>query len=231
MDTSDESGFLSDESDFYGRILSTTRQLSITRTRLTSLSGDEASKQDLENRTGDFSPTEWWANKKMSLTGMADAEMADTEMPDADCQSATILYNPYEGQVCARQLGESIEDFLRRLPPSTTPSIKTAGPGEGVPWIYIANPFLKPPTIHSEYKQLEFAIEGPPDEESDWAQYVVRGGNILGELTSIRNAIEKERAGQAKASITRAVNSQKEVIVQKLLDTAAELHCTSGKVR
>jgi hypothetical protein len=162
----------------------------------------------------------------MSLT-----EMADTEMPDADCQSAVILYNPYEGQVCARQLGETVEDFLRRLPPSTTPSITTAGPGAGVPWIYIANPFLKRPTIHSEYKQHELANEGPPDEKSDWAQYVVRGGNILAELTSIKNEIEKERAGQAKASITRTVNFQKETIVQKLLDTAAELHCTSGKVR
>jgi hypothetical protein len=142
----------------------------------------------------------------MSLT-----EMADTEMIDIDSQSAAKLYNPYEGHRSGRQLGETVEEFLQRLPPSTTPSVLTAGPERGVPWIYIAN-------------------EGPPDENSDWAQYVVRGGAILAELASIKTKIEQERFGQAKGSITKAFNLQKESIVQKLLDCAVELHCTSGKV-
>lgn len=161
----------------------------------------------------------------MSLT-----EMADTEMIDIDFQSAAKLYNPYEGHRSGRQLGETVEEFLQRLPPSTTPSVLTAGPEHGVPWIYIANPFLKSPAIPSQYKQYELANEGPPDENSHWAQYVVRGGAILAELASIKTRIEQDKFGQAKGSIMKAFNLRKEIIVQKLLDCAVELHCTSGKV-
>lgn len=194
---------------------------------MTGPPGDEAVKQGLENRARDFSPGEWWAKKQLSPT-----EIADSNVKSAVELKTVTLYNPYEGQACGRQLGETVEEFLQRLPPSTTASSTslTAG-GGGIPWIFIANPFRKPPRIRSEYKQHELANEGPPDDDSDWARYVVRGGTILAELASIKHETEKEMAGQTKATITRAINAQKEAIVQKLLDTAVELHCTSGKVR
>jgi hypothetical protein len=222
MNGQDELGFLSDESDFYGH-----SHLLLSLRKANHSSGDEAVKRDLENRARDFSPAEWWAKRELSLT-----ETANSNAKSAVAVKSATLYNPYEGQECGRQLGETVEEFLRRLPPSTTASTASMTAGaEGIPWIYIANPFRKPPKIPSEYKQHELANEGPPDENSDWAQYVVRGETILAELTSIKNEIEKKRAGQAKATITKAINAQKAVIVQRLLDTAAELHCTSGKVR
>lgn len=142
---------------------------------------------------------------------------------------AATLYNPYEGQLCGRQLGETVEAFLQRLPPSTTMGTMDAG-AASIPWIFITNPFRKPPKAHSEYKQHELANEGPPDEKSAWGRFVGRGGAILDQLTSIKNEIQKNKTGQAKATITKAINTQKEAMVQKLLDTAVELHCTSGKV-
>jgi hypothetical protein len=162
---------------------------------------------------------------------MSPTELAESNLKSVMKIKSATLYNPYEGQECGRQLGETVEEFIQRLPPSTTASITltTANAG-GVPWIFIANPFRNPPKVHSGDKQHELANEGPPDENSDWAQFVIRGGNILDELGSIEKEIEKRKVGQAKASITKAVNIEKEAIVQKLLDTAVELHCTSGKV-
>lgn len=196
------------------------------RTRLTSFSGDSAVKHNLENRAKDFSPVEWWKNKQISPT-----ELAESNLKSVVAVESATLYNPYEGQVCGRQLGETVEEFIQRLPPSTTaPITSMTANAEVVPWIYIANPFRKPPMVHSAHKQYELAKEGLPDENSDWAQFVTRGGYILAELSSVKNEIEKKKAGQAKASITKAVNIQKEAIVKKLLDTAVEMHCTSGKV-
>lgn len=133
------------------------------------------------------------------------------------------LYNPYEGDSrCARQLGETVEEFLERLPP------RTISASEDRPWIYIANPYRKAPK--AEENRSGVVGEGPPDEESDWAQFVVLGGNLLEELTGIRHDIEKKKESQANVMITKAVNVQKDSIVQKLLETAVKLHCTSGKV-
>ena len=195
-------------------------------TKLTSFAGDNAVKQDLEDQAKDFSPTEWWRNKPSSPT-----ELAESNVKSVVTVKSATLYNPYEGQACGRQLGETVEEFIQRLPPSTTASITsmTAGAG-GVSWIFIANPFRKPPEVHPKYEQHELGNEGSPDESSDWAQFVIRGGNILAELSSIKKEIEKKKAGQAKASITKVVNIQKEATVQNLLDMAVELHCTSGKV-
>ena len=135
----------------------------------------------------------------------------------------TPLYNPYEGASCGRQLGETVEEFLARLPPATTQQTFST------PWIYIANPFRKSPA-----RVLEGGIkpeeEGPPGEDSDWAQFVVLANNLLEELMGIRHDIEKKNAAQTQAQIMRAVNVQKDMIVRKILDTAVELHCTSGKV-
>jgi hypothetical protein len=185
-------------------------------TRLTE-SGDEAVKQEYGVRAQSFDPAEYWKHKIPSLT-----EIANANLENATVTKAATLYNPYEGAFSGRQLGETVDEFLERLPPATTPITDI------VHWIYIANPYRKAPK-RDEHEQNE-SDEAPPDEESDWARFVVLGGNLLEELTTIRHTIEKQKAGKAKAIITRAVNPEKEKIVKKLLDTAVELHCTSGKV-
>jgi hypothetical protein len=184
-------------------------------------SGDEAVRQDLEGQVADFNVSEWWQNKMTSPT-----EIAEANVKSGMKQKTATLYNPYEGQFCqfcARQLSESVEDFLQRLPPQTTPV------SEHIPWIFIANPYRKAPKAE-EVKQGDINGEAPSDEDSDWAQFVVRAGKLLKELTVIMNDIKKKKAGQAKASITKAYHAQRDLIVNKVLDTAVELHCTSGKV-
>jgi len=174
-------------------------------------------KQEYEAQALAFDPAEYLKLQTHSLT-----ELANKNLKNAKVVQAATLYNPYEGNFSARQLGESIDEFLERLPPATTSVSDTT------PWIYIANPYRKA-RKRDEHDQKE-SEEAPPDEESDWAQFVVLGGNLLEELTTIRHTIEKQNPGKPKATITRAVNPEKDKIVRKLLDTAVKLHCTTGKV-
>jgi hypothetical protein len=207
----EEMVYLSDDSSFYGT------SMALPSKEITRLitSGDEASQQDLEDRASSFSPAEWWEHKVPSLTEIASANLAS-----ATVAKAATLYNPYEGQSCGRQLGESVDEFLHRLPPSTTPV------SSRLPWIFIANPYRKAPKPDNEGE----LAERPPDDNSQWARFVVEGGNLLEELLILKNKIEKEKAGSAKSTIAEALNVQRNIIVEKLLDTAVEMHCTSGKV-
>jgi hypothetical protein len=120
-------------------------------TRLTE-SGDEAVQQDMEDRANSFDPAEWWKHKIPSLT-----ETAITGAANAVNQEVATLYNPYEGnEPCGRQLGESVDEFLERLPPATTPM------SEDRSWIYVANPFRKAKKPKDEGE----LAEAPPDDES-----------------------------------------------------------------
>lgn len=197
LDKYDGSSYLSDESDFYG---------------------DGEVKQDLEEKAADFNPSEWWQKKLVSPT-----ELAESNRKVATKKKAATLYNPYEGQFYARQLSETVEEFLQRLPPQTTPVSQL------LQWIFIANPFHRAPKVDVGNESIKSHEEAPPGEDSDLAKFVVLGGNILEELTSMKNHIAKKRADKAVAPITKAVNVQKEMIVQKLLKTATDLHVTSGK--
>ncbi len=177
-------------------------------------------KQDLEERASTFDVEDWWKHRELSLN-----EMAAANTVSATASKAVTLYNPYEGNPCGRQLGETVEEFLTRLPPATTRASLQ------LPWIYIANPYRKAPSaIKSEANKEEVTAEGPPEEASDWAKFAVLAGNLLEELMGIKREIEKKNVGKAKSTITRQFNIQKEKIVKKILDTATELHCTSGKV-
>lgn len=209
----DASDYFSDESDFYGTPGINPHQV----TRLTKI-GDEDVKQDLEDRAQNFNPAEWWAKDEPSLT-----EMANSNMAKSTKKKDSILYNPYEGVFCARQLTETVDEFLVRLPPATTSTTATTQ------WIYIANPYRKA-TWKSENNQVEFKEEAPLEEDSNWSTFVPIAQKMLEDLTDMREMIERKRAGEQKASILRAVNKEKNLIVEKILDAAVEHHCTSGKV-
>lgn len=186
-------------------------------TRLIKL-GDEATKRDLEARANAFDAGKWLENSAPSLIELARENMA---APKAEKITVT-LYNPYDGEQRARQLGETVDEFLERLPPATTPAT------EGEPWILIANPYRR--VSKSKYSGAKLANEAPPDDCADLAQFVVRGNQLLEQLTGLRHEVEKNNTGKAKAIITKAFNLQKNEIINELLDTAVELHVTTGKV-
>ncbi|KAG4436396.1 hypothetical protein IFR05_008119 [Cadophora sp. M221] len=192
----ENTGYLSDDSDFYG---------------------DETTKRDLEARANAFDVEEWNENRVPSLIEQARENMA---APKAEKIAAT-LYNPYEGEPRAKQLDETVDEFLERLPPATTPAT------DGQPWIFLANPYRK--VSKNKYSEAKLADEAPPDDCANLAEFVVRGNQLLEQLTEIRHEFEKKNRGKAKATITKALNVQKDEIIKQLLETAVELHVTTGK--
>ncbi|KAK6608347.1 DNA polymerase II large subunit-like protein [Botrytis cinerea] len=171
-------------------------------------------KAAFEDRAADFDDTAYWKSHQPTLTEKADANVAQAL---ANPESKATLYNPYAGQACAWQLDESIESFLQRLPPRTTEITPST------PWIFVTNPFRKAP------KGIAVNDEAPPGENTDWARCVTEGNRLLDELITLRNTIEKENSKKPTIAIDRMVNKEKEVIVQKILDTAIDCGCTSGK--
>ncbi|CAG8958633.1 hypothetical protein HYFRA_00009950 [Hymenoscyphus fraxineus] len=184
----------------------------------TTSSGDEATKQELEDRIDDCDFREWAETRSQSLE-----EIADANLELRKGQKEEKFSNPYEGLSCGRQLGEPVEDFLSRLPPSRTPA------SQEIPWIFVANPYRKVEKKIKEGNGKDLVVEGPPEDESQWNRFVVRGNQLLEKLMVVRNEIEKDMFGRAKSTITKAINVEKDKIVKEILDTAVEFHCTSGK--
>ena len=96
-------------------------------------------------------------------------------------------FNIYEDYPSGRQLSETVETFLKRLPPLSTSMIEYG------PWIYVANP----------YSPMSQARE-------DQATFVRKGRELLEEFTALKAGIEASMPGKAKAVIGRKVTkSQK----------------------
>ncbi|QSZ31325.1 hypothetical protein DSL72_000888 [Monilinia vaccinii-corymbosi] len=190
---SKDEGYLSDESDFYG---------------------DAATKASFEERAAEFDDAAYWTSHQSSWTEKADASVAQAL---ASPPPKVTRYNPYEGLICAWQLDETVEAFLKRSPPRATQASAL------IPWIYVANPFRK------VSKGIAVDDEAPPDEDGDWGKCVTEGNRLLEELTTARNVIQKQNSGKSTIEINQLINKEKETIVGKILDMAVECRCTSGK--
>lgn len=123
-------------------------------------------------------------------------------------QSAPVEdpYNPYEVDIAAKQLTESVPEFLKRLPPLTT-SHEDVGP-----WIWVLNPHV-PRSLNEE----------------DWAGVMSRGQPILEGLTATKKSIEEDMQGKAQSAITRQYNKERVKVEEELRELAKNKHCTSGK--
>ncbi|KAK3173377.1 hypothetical protein OEA41_006706 [Lepraria neglecta] len=91
--------------------------------------------------------------------------------------------NMYEDYSSGRHLSETVEAFLRRLPPLST-SIMDYGP-----WIYCASPYAS-------------KGNGPEDQ----ATLVRRGRQLLKKFTALKAGIEASMPGKSKGVITRQLD-------------------------
>src|SRR5438045_6428313 len=101
---------------------------------LISSTGDDEMKTKLEARANAFDPQVWWEQRVLTLEEIAISSTTTTEREVGSARAR--LHNPYEGLCYARQLNETVEEFLERLPPATTRQ------SHKIPWIFIANPHI-----------------------------------------------------------------------------------------
>lgn len=124
---------------------------------------------------------------------------------DVDLQGSSPPRNLYESEKMAKQLNESLEDFLSRLKPSTTTI-------ESGPWIWIANP-------HASNRHL---YRNQP-------RFVDEGNSLLGVYMSRKVKLEEENPMAAVATITRKLKPEREWLEESLLDLAKKFSVTNGK--
>lgn len=158
--------------------------------------------EELEHRLAQSDPANYWSTHHLQLSVVAFRAIAQTAIN----VSSKPLHNVYEGHSSGRQLGETVDVFLMRLPPLTT-SIHHAGP-----WIYIANP-------HSEYRSTKEHLKAL--EEG--------GKRLLDEFDATRVGIEAGMADKAKSTVTRKITPLRKQLEKNLLHLATETGCTSGK--
>lgn len=141
------------------------------------------------------------------------------------------LHNPYEGRVhCAKQLSESPQAFLSRLPPSTTDfSLR-------VPWIYVANPFI--PRRSAGTSEHGEEQEAPAEAGTQLGGFVQGGQERLELLGDFLRTMEAKttgsnnssRGGVSKAAVIREVNKERDGAVEDILMLARMLKVRTGKV-
>lgn len=121
-------------------------------------------------------------------------------------EQTSIPYNPGEGLLSYKQLDESIQDFLKRLPPSTT-STNDIGP-----WIWVYNP-------SSRYRPLQ----------EDQATLKTEGNRLLSNLTAHRQALELKNPSSPAGTITRKLKPHVTALQNDLFSLARRTNVTSGK--
>jgi hypothetical protein len=132
----------------------------------------------------------------------------ETERQEEGTKRVAKLYNPYAGLHSARQLDETVDAFLSRLPPATT-SVMTNGP-----WIYIANPYRKPQLL-----------------DENWAEFMKRGENVLTEFSEAKTKIEKGEKSNPANAVSTAVALESATAAMAIQGAAKETGCVVGKVR
>jgi len=128
--------------------------------------------------------------------------------PSPVSASKLELFNPLEGQDDAWQLGEPVDDFVRRLPPYTT-SISTC------PWIWAANPYRNP------------RDKSPSPRVHDFTS---RGTELLQQSLQTRHDIQNEGAKGPRGMVTKQLLQESKALQERISDLAKDTHVLSGKV-
>ena len=128
--------------------------------------------------------------------------------PSPESLPTPELFNPLQGRSDAWQLGESVDNFIRRLPPFTT-SIFTC------PWIWAENPHRNP------------RDKSPCPRVDD---FTTCGAALLEQSLNTRRDIQKAGAVQPRGMVNRQLNQESKVLQERITSLAKETHVLTGKV-
>ncbi|EXJ59691.1 hypothetical protein A1O7_03837 [Cladophialophora yegresii CBS 114405] len=187
-------------------------------------------KHDIDDDDRDHDHDDNDAAKKQKSTIIdEDSDTAtdtDTEMQDVatktsashpaeDQQLRPKPQNYYEGHPSAKQLDESVSDFLARLPPSTTTAARAQDH-----WIWICNPF--PSTTRSR------SHPGMSPSE-DLATFKQRGTRLLEAFLARKTELEATRPAKPPGVITRMLRPDRMALESSIRELARSHGVVSGK--
>ncbi|KIY02523.1 uncharacterized protein Z520_00988 [Fonsecaea multimorphosa CBS 102226] len=164
-------------------------------------------------------------DRVMKIDTRANAS-AGPEEPDAKVDEDMVddsrapRQNFYEGMPSAKQLSESVSEFLTRLPPSTTTPVSA----RGGPWIWIANPY--PP---ARGKQSRTTSSSPESGGGDVATFRQLGLRLLERYLSRKHELESQNPGKAPGAITRMLPPDRSELESDIRELAKAQGVTDGK--
>ena len=138
-----------------------------------------------------------------------------SKSPASAASKQLELRDPFKNDSSGRNLSETVDDFLKRLPP-TDPSSAVVGP-----WLWIVNP---EPNHKGKDSDREDADRGAS------AEWGARCKALLDDYQAEEAKINKTMEGKALASITRKLTPQRKKLREDLLRASEEERCVCGKV-
>jgi len=180
--------------------------------------GDEQLVADLEKRVENLNVGTWWQAREGAATPLG------LQSQGAPSNDVSHLHNPYAGNKHARQLTETVDAFLSRLPPATTE--KTPGHA----WIWIYNPYRKRKSqMEAQNRHLRGGEDEVPEAEgADLPMLMQAGQERLDIASSFCN--EYRNSGQPQVMISRETRKAGMDAAKDILDLAQALGVTCGKV-
>jgi hypothetical protein len=173
---------------------------------------------ELKERVRAFDVGAWWKLRETAPLSVASSRK-DVQVSHAH------LHNPYGGVSSAWQLGESLDDFFRRLPPDTT---DMSSPD--MQWIYVCNPFI--PRKHKTEAQNQRS-RGNEDEapEEEGAKLFLAMDGAMERLYLLEDFIQgASKMGPDSASVVKDMNKERRVATQDILDLGHACKVRAGKV-
>ncbi|KAI0098846.1 hypothetical protein GGR51DRAFT_576834 [Nemania sp. FL0031] len=185
----------SDESDFYG---------------------DDGLVKDLESKVDNFDINKWWQVHEAVETPL-ESQAKGSSLPIPQ------YHNPYAGHPYAWQLTETVDAFLKRLPPATTEET----PGHA--WIWICNPYVKRKSkSEAENQHVRGGEdEAPEDEGADLATLMKAGQERLHFASSFIDQFRKP--GLLNSFAMQECKKAGMDAADDILNLAKNLRVTCGK--
>jgi hypothetical protein len=209
MDLVPFAGYISDDSDFYGKSAPAPVPQHCIYVCLQSPAGTPKVRRKLQahsKKTNTKQLVQRWDRDRAAHPA------AFITLTSSNIVEQT-LYNRLEGVPTARQLDETVDEFLKRLPPRTTFT------GD---WIWVTCPILKSKGKAAESRHAPELVESPE-------QMMNRARALLSQF-----AVEKERLVTAnpnstQSTITRKLGPLRERLKEDILDSAVASGVTNGK--
>lgn len=163
------------------------------------IQGDENEQERLENLCEEARTSISCTRSRLDLNAVVFKHR--TVLPPA-------LSNPGEGQSGCWQLGETVEDFVRRLPPVSTSAYD-------VDWIWVHNPYPQPQ-----------GKSRPPEVD----KFIIRGRELLARSLQTRNEIGSGHQTKNKSLAIRHLKEESRLLQERISDLAAQTNVIFGKV-
>lgn len=187
-------------------------------------SGDEEEVASLESRVQHFDLQAYWRHIDHNDTVHPGYKSQSSSSPSSSAARTPAaappkLHNPYEGQVSAKQLSETMAAFLARLPPATTDVTPD------VPWIYVANPFIP-------REGGTAGEEAPAESGAQLLTFIEGGGERLGLFGDFLRTVDEKKRGGGRVSnaMSRQVTTERKGCVNDVLMLARVMKVRTGKV-